>query len=291
MVLIDIGSNKYHNRYLPSAAEVTAVDYGLKLTFPEERLLHMLAKNNGYLVRDKDGELVGDNQHGGYLKGYPYSIVWILRELYKLGYDPLEVIHQTSHVINTWLDVEERKVEVYHRDFPPYGPVAEAIEETKKGNFAPFTVSRYIRDLFQTDVVAAKIEEMADYWITGWYTAKERIREAAEKFKTMPKPTFFTKSRICCLLLDTSCPYLAREAVNHYKIVVIHNPKTGHVLIKSRKMDLSQLGSWLKSLEPDRWFYDWLLGAVMNGSLTYPEEQPTTLPRDEITGAICRLAP
>ena len=201
----------------------------------------------------------------------------------------MEVIQRTSHVINTWLDVEEGMVATYIRDLPLYSPLAEILEKTKKSNFAPFTINRYARDLFQMGV--ANIEEKCDYWLVGWAEAKYRMTEAERKSKTMPKQTFFTKSGICFLWLNTACPFLAREAVKHYKIVVIKNPKTGHVLIKSQKLDLSRLDEYLKSLEPDRWFYDWRLGSVMNGSLTYPGERPTRLTRDEIIGAICRLAP
>ena len=91
---LDVGSNKYQKRGFRSATEVVCHDFDIK---PD--------RNLGKLI-----EIVAKNNQSGYLKGFPYSLVWALREAYKLEREQRLVIYRVLSAIDTWFCEKEASI-------------------------------------------------------------------------------------------------------------------------------------------------------------------------------------
>ena len=279
LIPIDIGQNKYHTRGTRSALESIIEDYEIPLEPALKQLLEIVNKNN----------------LTGYLKGFHGSIVWTLRELYKLGCNQREVIGAVNDVVEAFLDAFDK----------PALPGEEAVltglvsgligKDFLKSNFAPFTIPRYMRDLWRLGVPVEEIVRRAKYFAEGWQSAQSmraRTQEqllSGENYEVFYNFEFPTGQRGG--LIKTDSPYLSRELVQQFDVAIIKNSH-GNVRVQTRggpqKVYLAALARELEKQEPGRWFHDPRLPACFNGTRQY-QVRPTSLNAEQFVEMIRRL--
>ncbi len=271
---IDLGEEKYHSAGCKSATEAVASFFYINLSWAESRLLDIIAKNN----------------RSGYLKGLPYPIAWIMRELYKLpGYDHREVLDHAGKVISAWLDGKELSVKRTER--PETDPVLERlIEKTDPHRqFAPFTVSRYIRDLWLAGQSPKFIAESAQYWIDGYDKAKRAIEEGKHNFASMNKVKFMA-GELNGWAIETNDPFVVK-AGSYASGVLIAKNGAGQAVIQTNRMNVTALARELKACEDGKWHHQDQQGIIMNGGFMYSHLEPTDLSLEQLVALVQQFPP
>ena len=259
IIPIDLGRDKYHARGTRSALESIMVDYEIPRDQPLQELLDMVNKNN----------------LTGYLKGFYGSITWTLRELYKLGRNPEEVIMAVSHVIDIFLKAFDKSAQ------PGENAILERLvggligRDFLKSNFSPFTIPRYMRDMWRVGISVEEIIRRAKYFAEGWQSAQRMRQQAKNDLLTgngFEVTLNFALGPGRGGLVRTDSPFVSRELVKEFLLVIVKNSK-GNVRIQTTaqnaRVDLSRLARLLDELEPRRWFYDPRLPALFNGTRQY----------------------
>lgn len=250
VVPIDIGKDKYHSRGTGSALESIVTDYNIPMTPALGLLLRLVNKNN----------------QTGFLKGSNESIVWTLREMYDLGYDPDEVVKAVGNVVMVFL--------------------LTASEHQNTGQ--EFTVKDYLGRLLALEIEVSEAYQKAEYFRSAYIKAKAEQRRAkadADSGRGFKLSSFVKGVHA---VLESNDRYLRRELAGRYRLIVFRNP-TGHVAIQGRGCDMTRLANELKKRENGVWFYDHRLPAMLNGSKQYTAIPATSLSDNELVQLVLRL--
>ncbi len=149
-----------------AAAEVVAVD----LNIADSALLALLPQ-------------VILNTQTGYLKKYQRqgSIVWLLRELYKIGRDQFEVLEQVIKVIQTEVEVFKRKDEENWKKIKKDKSIRKLLNRfgAAKYGYGEFTILSHVRNLAWLGYTVDNILTEIEYWLH----ALDEVEEAIEKKK------------------------------------------------------------------------------------------------------------
>lgn len=264
---IEIGEMSYKkvknskNEPVGSATEAVVVNLGLDsadLPSGEVKLIELMA------LRNKDGRL---NQ--GYM-----SIPRIFGNLYDFGYDEMDLIERFKDVVYAFRDDKNRKAD----GIPPAredAPIEEELpdliqatnkKEWKKLQFASFTPSRYLRDLWRLGAPVDEIREKVSFWIGAWERFQEEYRKAKELWESgSVEKIAFSVNGFSGAAVETNNRFIAKVATPTVDIFI--NRRTdGHGAIMTRSRDVSALGQELERLEPRRWYYHQPAGHLINGA-------------------------
>lgn len=265
---IDIGDEKYHRpeNAVGSATEFIMKSLGIRLRPVEERLVAMLERNN------RTGEL----------KAHHLSLAWLIREMYELPQfasdeGMREVIEAMTHVIQMWLWSEDqgehpahpaRTVEALMEALP------DLVEKTKKCNWAPFTIGRYLRDCWQFGYTEEEVRSWASYWLEGHRKVMEVLAAAEREFSAMPRDEFplVNVPGAVGLYLLTDNSFLVKVAARKYAAVIARTTR-GNTAYMTKQLDVTELYENLAKREADQWHHSG--SHVMNGGRIYTHMPPT----------------
>lgn len=234
-------------------------------------------------------EIMDRNNATGFLRKQAYSINWIIRQAYRLGYDPVNVVRKTQDVVCVFLGA----LRVEKKEFTET-PEIKAFLMNVGRQFGPFSVSRFVRD-FATVTVNEHTPVMpfASWFITIHDKAKiaqeDAEARAHERFEEFRVPT---RLRGFGVWTEDDSPYLASELAKQRDLVVARNAN-GNIVIFSRLLNLAPVGEQLAD-ERDSdghpiWQYDSRFNAVFNGTESV-ESSPTKKSKEEIIGVIQNYA-
>ncbi len=280
---IDLGEEKYnrHGNIVGSATEFIAKQFCLNLSPAEQRLVFLL----------------NDHNSTGKLKGYYMSVAWLIRELYELDeYDHTEVVSRAAHVIEMRLREEEeerlpdRTDEEMHKTFPSY------LKETEKCSFAPFTVGRYLRDMWRLGIDPDEIREKVEWWIQAWYKVQTALDEAEKVFQLMEQSGWLGNEycvgsglRLRVLGANTN-KFLVKKVARSCDVLIVIE-SSGRAAVLAYSCDVRRLGEALDRREPGLWHTAATQGFVLNGGRMYTEGASTRLGRRELIAAIREYPP
>lgn len=283
---IDIGQEKYHTQGVGSATEYVARALNIALgERPEVRRLV---------------DLINENNRTGKLKGYNLSIAWLVRELYEIAdygypeYTPEEVVTRAKHVVHTFLVADktaggqtipgEEEIQRLQAEFP------ELCEQTRVCNFAPFTIGRYIRDLWRSgQYTQSQISIWVRWWLTGWDRVR-RIMDAAEaEARTMSRYDF-RAGGLRGRAIRSDDKFVVRAAARMCDVLITRND-AGHSAVLTRGLNVSALAAELERREPGFWHHGENAGQLVNGGLIYSGQEPTKLNVDELVKLVRAFPP
>ncbi|MGD0976773.1 MAG: hypothetical protein ABR875_00565 [Minisyncoccia bacterium] len=251
VVPIDIGNDKYHTRGTGSALESIVIDFAIPKTPALQILIDLVNKNN----------------QTGFLKGNNESIVWTLREMHDLGYDPKEVVEAVGDVVAAFLNT---------------GTVPNLKQE--------FTVTDYSERLAALGLEEPVVKSRSEYFRTAYAKAKAEQKRARLDVDAKRGFKLNDFGKGVHVALEKNDRYLRREIVRRHQLVVFRNP-SGHAAIQGRGFDLTQLADELKRREPGIWFFDNRLPAMLNSSKQYTAIPPTGLSDNELVQLVLRRVP
>ncbi len=228
-------------------------------------------------------EIMDRHNHDGHLRKQRYSITWIIRQAYRLGYDPVLVVRITQEVVRAFLTA----LQAEKREFVET-PETRLILNTTGRQFGPFSVSRFVRDL----TVSGRPITPVSWFIQVHDEAKERQAAAAKRAETEKFEGFLIPTRYGPrhgVWIDDGDPYLSEKLAIQKDAVIVRNGK-GNVVILSRTMHLDIVGEQLADDEYDEaeypiWKYDSRFNAVFNGTEGV-ESPPTKKTKEEIIGIV-----
>lgn len=276
LIPIDIGDLKYHNRPngARSATEFASAAFEREMSHGEARLVTLI---NAHIKT-------------GSLKGHHMSAAWTMRELYEIGRDPIEVVERAGEMIHAWLRVEDGERLEGRTDEGMVEEFADILPDIEKGQFAPFTPHRYLRDLWRLGRPVEEIRERVNYWREGWHEVKREMAKAEAEFWELDRaPNEFAADGLRCFWLETSSKLLQKVATRAYDLVVIRNP-AGNIAIVTNNFNTRDLAEELKRQEP-RFWYDGVKGWILNGSVMYTKVPPTKLSRKDLVAVIQKCPP
>lgn len=260
-LVIDVGREKYQLNGKGSACSVLA---------SREHVEGLLAKL---------AHIADKNNKTGYLKGYNHSVVWILREMYKLGYSKMDVVQAVGHAIRMWIQAQEPSVRKKNADRTKESFLSEAeLAELRKevgDDFRDFTLAQYALNIWLCGYSVTKIKERVEYFLEAERKARETEAGLEEVFEESRWLEFAENQGI---LLETDNERLGRWIIKNrnWKVVIIRHPARKNVVILTRgEIDLSLLATVLilleghaqKDQEHGRWYYDDRINAILNGTV------------------------
>ncbi|MFA6525656.1 MAG: hypothetical protein WCT33_05325 [Patescibacteria group bacterium] len=284
MFLIDIGPYKYQVAGKKSATEIVAE----ALQVRSHRLLPLV-------------DLCNENNQTGGLKGLPYSLVWLLREMYKQGYAPMTVISRIFRVIDAHVNSvgKELKVPVDRRH-----PDVQTLVQNLGGHKSSWCMSGYIRNLMINGATDNEILREARWWREVFAKCKAANEQAKDKASDLldrsDKFTFKSGGRDQRgVLIHTDDTRVPRALLNDGRvdlIIVASRSKRVIILTSNRvspKIKLDNLYSAIIANEgalrtdeatgnmdrnpSDIWFYDTRINAILNGSGGAKNTTPTKM--------------
>lgn len=230
-------------------------------------------------------EVMDKNNATGFLRRQTYSINWIIRQAYRLGYDPMNAVRSTQSVVRAFLAAlrtEKRRV--------TETPEIKALLNVIGRQFGPFSVSRFVRDFTIATNEQTSVLPLAQWFVTVHDKAKiaqetAEARAMSERFEEFRVPTHL---RGYGIWVEDDDPYLASELAKHRDLVVARSGK-GNIVIFSRLLNLAPVGEILAderdSDDHPVWMYDARFNAVFNGTESV-ESVPTQKTKAEIIGVI-----
>jgi hypothetical protein len=276
---LDVGNNKYQNRGCTSALEVVCRDFGVELDEPL-RQLHVM---------------VGQNNKTGYLKGHSFSLVWALREAYKLERDPRKVVSKVLAIIDAFFRIE--RTSEREREWPTVGRYASLNEVMLAlGDSALccdlFTLAYFVNVRFSLGDPITEIRDEALWWLRVFNASSKAEDKTAANLEFVPRQEFKVCGLPACAF-ETNDPRAGRYLLTqlNYAVVVVRR-SSGNVAILSNKQlrfDMSAVASELKCREGEIWFYDDRLQACLNGSTSW-SQPATSLSFEEIIQIVCEKA-
>lgn len=276
LIPIDIGDDKYHSEKLEfkagSATELAAILTKADTDGPV-----------GELVR-----LANENNRTGKLKRQYLSIAWVVREFYELpDYDQREIIARTEEVVHAFLRGLEQD-NFLRSDAGMRTELPDLAEKTAKCNGGPFTVGRYFRDLWRSEMEISIIREKILWWISAFDSVRRATEKAETEFRRMNRvPDEFSvragKFVLKGFFLRTADKCLARIAAKAYDVLVVENGTTGHLSVMTPQFGLSNLaGELIRREGREIWFYEERQGMLLNGGLIYNGNPRSSLGRNII---------
>jgi hypothetical protein len=278
--LIDIGERKYQRMGKGSATEIVAEDLQVR----SHRLIPLVA-------------ICNENNHDGGLKGLPNSLVWLLREMYKQGYQPMTVISRIFKVIDAHVNSvgKELKIPVNRRHQD-----VQTLVQNLGGNKSSWCMSGYIRNLMILGASDNEILCEARWWREVF--TKCRIANEAAKDKAIDildhqntkKFVFKSSGRNQRgVLIHTDDTRVPRALLNDGRVdLIIVARRSGLVTILTSnrvqpRIDLRRLYDIIVATEigyradgrdaKDLWFFDDRINAILNGSGGARNTTPTVI--------------
>lgn len=276
---LDVGDNKYQNRRCSSALEVVCRDFGVE---PDEALKKLL-------------EMVGRNNKTGYLKGSSFSLVWALREAYKLERDPRKVVSKVLTLVDAYF--RDQRGSERKREWPMVGRYASLNEVMLAlGDSALFcdwfTLAYFVNVCFSLGDPITKIRDEAKWWLRVFEATKKADVKTAESLEWARKKEFVVCGLTGCIV-ETDDPRVGRHLLTqmNYAVVVIRRPSGNVAILTNKKLrfDMSPVAAALNRREGEIWFYDDRLQACLNGSNAW-SQPPTSLSLEEISQIISEKA-
>lgn len=276
---IDLGEEKY-NRHLDrvgSATEFLAVRLGLTLSVGERRLI----------------DLINENNRSGRLKQAYMSVAWLMRELYELEDDHAEVVSRADHVVEMFLQEGEcgesgRTGKEIQNTFPSY------LNEVRRCNFAPFTIGRYLRDMWRIGLDPDAIRQNVEWWVERWHKVLAALDDAREEVRRRQWKEYIVGDALRLRTLDLEGKnldkFLVKKASKTCDVLLVTR-NSGHAAILAQGFDVRGLGDELMRLEPECWFTAEIQGFVLNGGRMYTQAPPTGLSREALIKVIREFPP
>lgn len=283
---IDLGQEKYHHQGVGSATEYVARVLNINLgERPEVRRLI---------------KLINENNRTGKLKGSHMSIAWLVRELYEIAdygypeYTQEEVVARAKHVVHAFLVADKtaggqtmpgkEEIQKLRAEFP------ELCGQTQICNFAPFTVGRYLRDLWRSgQYTSSQITIWVRWWLNAWDRVR-RIMDAAEAEARTVSRYEFRAGGLRGRTINSDDKFVVRGASRLCDVLITRN-STGHVAILTRGLDVAELAGELEKREPELWHHGESAGQLVNGGLIYSGQPPTKLTLDELVKLVQTFPP
>ncbi len=259
---IDIGHRKYHKAGAKSATAWLASRYLLPLSRGEQELLRLVNENNR----------TGNLKQGGDMR-----IAFLIRELYELDESDewaLEVIIECQNVILSYLDVEDGMA-VRSADEPMDEALTHLAKKLAKDSEKPFSLGRYLRDLWLLGGSSEDIQRRVAFWRDNSQRLERERARAKGEFALMERNEFGIGD-MKCLVLRTSDHFLAKAAARskqYWARIIIADD--GHVAISTEGLDVRGLAAELTQMEPERWYANNEMGALINGGPQYTSVEPT----------------
>lgn len=243
---------------------------------------HECLGNDGS-VRELETWMDRDNADGRLTKKQPYSAGWIMHQAFRLGYDHQEVVNRVAHVVRVLIDSTRMKKEKR----PDLGmheaaKKCSAMAMLSRGDYyGPFTVRRYIRDMFMLGYDEKDMVAKAGWFIEVHEKAKRR-EVAAKKVAETAKFDAFCLSRHqeFGTWAESDDPYLMSRLGQDKDLVVMRN-SNGNVIMMSREFDFSDVACAFGEKEPDLWYFDADRNILANGTESEPAV-PTALGRESL---------
>lgn len=241
---------KYNKKGFGSALEALVYENRAISTVPG--MLHLV-------------ELFNKNNKTGFLKGYPFSLVWLIRELPRLAHNVSSKEHRLSIIKLYWTVCE-----VYFMAAQRNEVAVTRIEN-------PFTITGYSELLDISEYIESSLlTEFAELFERAQY----REGQATERAKNLkPTNTFWIKNlsgggNVAGHYIETDDDRVPRRYLHDHddvKILLCRKPKNGNYAIFVRgAQNLTFLFGVLKRREADRW--DLVPGGgspmLLNGSST-----------------------
>lgn len=256
--------------------------------------------------------LASRNNGTGYLKESPYSVVYLLRELQKpdvLSEDDgwSSWTNWTIPGIIRWvLDVivadyqvrvglEENTLERKSVALLKASDVGELFSNKELGGeqFCDFNLASYFRNLMDLGVPEAEIGAIANRIhedVIGQVSIqKEKARECLDRVE---KETFGGGLGMMLISADPAIADNTRVTREMWKafplvrIAVVINSREQVSILSDGSVPLDAAARMLQELEPNRWFYDPRIGAILNGGHSFTKVPSTKIAFSKI---ICLL--
>jgi len=245
----------------------------------ENRVLDLLARNNAT----------------GYLGHFHMNMAELVRASYEFsGREHLEVINRLKDVICVFIDTEDRKA-----DNAPYGrsdsdlqqELPDLLEATRKCQFGPLTLGRYLRDLWRFDRPVEEIREKVGFWLHTWERLREETDRARQEWPQVEKIEFTVSEIITGIAIETSSRLVSKVGAMTVGVLINRNPVTGQTVVKTKRLNLETLSQELNRLEPGRWYYHKNSGHLINGGPMHPEVEPTGLAIRQLVDLVKQFPP
>ncbi len=266
---IDIGDRKYHEVGVGSASEFVVKEFGMELTDGFVKLVGLINKNN----------------KTGMLKGYKFSMAYMLRELYEL--DESEVFHAT--VVSKTIDVLESFAAVENGTMmQPIDGLDEALPDLVKKfegcNYSPLTLGRYLRDRWLLGDEPSVIREKVEFWTKNFDEVRDKLAHAAAAAKKFA-PIVHDVAGTRAVVVKSDDRFFAKAIIKSglYGIRVIVSG-SGHTVISTNGYDLAKMAGALEKLEPGKWYHQSRMGALINGGPQYVGVEPTSIGSAQLIG-------
>lgn len=266
---IDIGARKYHGQ-AGSATEYVVRDLNIPMTAGLATLIELLNHNN----------------KTGSLKNQPFSIAHLVREFYELADDDAwqyEVLLAAAHVVEYFVEALDAKVR-RTRSEELHPELKELAQKVQHSGDNPFTIGRYLKDMWVVGAPVEEIKQRVSWWITNREENKKLIKggETAWMMLDYDKYTFMA-NQIKGIVLETDNRYLVRAAIKDKKYPLrLIKRSDGHMTISTANLPMQETAEYLMAREPGRWFYQSAMQAIINGGPQYVDVKPTEISTDEM---------
>ena len=236
--------------------------------------------------------LARDNQDGYLTKSQPFAAGFVAQSAYRHGYDHQEVVYRTAHVgqvlVKVMTERSNGRPDLASHEHAKLTPAMALLpEKAPRTHCGPFTVSRYIRDMYTLGYTDADMVARASWFIEIHNQAKVQ-RAAADNAaitQTFEKFRLAGQTKIG-LWVQSDDPYLmAALATDRYDLVAMRSSK-GNVIVMSKSFDLSHVAHDLMTKEPDRWYYGSGQRNMLANGTERVQRPPTQFSRDEIVQSI-----
>lgn len=271
---LDVGENKYHSRRFRSGFETVCFDFDLDTSFdtPMVDLLHLVGKNN----------------RTGNLKAHKFSLVWALREAYKVERDQKLVIRKVMAFISAYLRAHNgKKVRRWDDigNFKSLDSVMESIDYGETG-FHLFTLPWLVRTRFILGDKIGEIRDEANWWLRV-FNATGRAEEQTELDFVTLQEWISEEFEVCgqkSVSVESDDQRVGRLCFRRGFGVVIIKRTSGNVAVLSKKgmFDMGEVAEVLDGREPECWHFDSRIQACLNGTPSWHRD-PTELHLDEIS--------
>lgn len=265
---------KYHEVGVASATDYTAIHLGMvewtkgvgvtasNLTPGFEKLRLMINKNN----------------KKGHLRAMKFSVPYLIRETYELKGDDTdfhaELVSKAMDIVQSFATVENgavvaRSIEELEAALP------DLVSRLRPSMDQPLTIGRYLSDLWFLGTSPQEIREKVEFWLAQYDAVANRLAEA-EKTLSKLQPKKWSAAGEAGIVLRSDDHFLLKAATRSRQWgirIVVTGP--GHTTISTNQLDLSKMYEVLKRLEPDRWYYQPNMGALINGGPQYTAVEPT----------------
>lgn len=270
---IDLGQEKYHKAGVGSATEFVARALGIE----GEPVVRELVR------------LANENNRTGNLKAQKFlAPAWLIREMYDADYDQREVVERTSHVVKMFMAAwgskpvtdSDAEVKSLREEF------GGALLDTVNLQFAPLTLSRYLRDMWRMGVPPEEIRSRMEWWLDASDTIAFATEEAEDTVGNIERHPFSANGWRGLAIMTVN--RLVTKAISRTcDILVTEHPERGHVAILAKEADLKSLAAVLGRLEPGLWHLT--QGALVNGGLVYVKQRATAYHGERRHDLLCLI--